>query len=151
MIPVSGKADSEPLVIFPIDNSRDLSVRPIHNANVFHARSCEEAWNHRGYIESIHFCRQSADPDEPTEPQPVRAHVYRTIAEMNGGLEQVIEALQTLKRIKHLPGESINWIENQIAQIRAEANRDLMAVLSDRELANVGHFHRLCLEPPAKP
>jgi hypothetical protein len=70
---------------------------------------------------------------------------------MNGGLEQVIEALQTLKRIKHLPGESINWIENQIAQIRAEANRDLMAVLSDRELANVGHFHRLCLEPPAKP
>jgi hypothetical protein len=88
---------------------------------------------------------------EPTEPQPVRAHIYRTIAEMNGGLEQVIEALQTLKRIKHLPGDSINGIENQIAQIRAEANRDLMAVLSERELANAGHFHRLCLEPPAKP
>ena len=88
---------------------------------------------------------------QPTEPQPVRAHVYRTIAEMNGGFEQVIEALQTLKKIKHLPGENINGIENQIAQIRAEANRDLMAVLSERELANAGHFHRLCLEPLVKP
>ena len=88
---------------------------------------------------------------EPTEQMPVRAHVYRTIAEMNGGFEHVIDALQTLEKIKHLPAESIHGIENQIARIRAETNRDLMAVLSERELANAGHFHRLCLEPPAKP
>lgn len=107
---------------------------------------------------SIHLAqpqpRQPQRPrinQQPTEPQPVRAHVYRTIAEMNGGYEQVIEALQILKKIKHLPGDSLNGIENQIAQIRAEANRDLMAVLSERELANSGHFQRLCLEPPAKP
>jgi hypothetical protein len=88
---------------------------------------------------------------EPTEPQPVRSHVYRTIADMNGGFEHVMEALQTLERIKRLPAPSLNGIKNQIARIRAEANRDLMAVLSERELANVGHFQSLCLEPPAKP
>ena len=87
----------------------------------------------------------------PTEMQPVRAHVYRTIAEMNGGFEQAMEALQTLEKIKHLPAASLNWIGNQTGLIRAEANRDLMAVLSRRELANAGHFHHLSLEPPAKP
>jgi hypothetical protein len=84
---------------------------------------------------------------EPTEQMPVRAHVYRTIADMNGGFEQVIEVLQALQKIKHLPADSIKEIENQIARIRAEANRDLMAVLSERELANAGHFQRLCMEP----
>ncbi|HEX3092342.1 MAG TPA: hypothetical protein VHW72_06955 [Candidatus Angelobacter sp.] len=69
---------------------------------------------------------------EPTEQMPVRAHVYRTIADMNGGFEQVIEVLQTLQKIKHLPADSIKKIENQI---------------SERELANAGHFGRLCMEP----
>jgi hypothetical protein len=107
---------------------------------------------------SIHLAqpqpRQPQRPrlnQEPTEPQPVRAHIYRTIAEMNGGFEQAMEALQTLKKIKHLPGDSLGGIENQVARTRAEASRDLMAVLSERELANAGHFHRLCLEPPVKP
>jgi hypothetical protein len=84
---------------------------------------------------------------EPTEQMPVRAHVYRTIAEMNGGFEHVIDALQTMQRIKHLPADSLKGIENEIALIRAEANRGLMAVLSERELANAGHFQRLSLEP----
>jgi hypothetical protein len=84
---------------------------------------------------------------EPTEQMPVRAHVYRTIADMNGGFEHVIEVLQTLQKIKHLPADSLKGIENQIARIRAEANRDLMAVLSEREVANAGHFQSLCMEP----
>jgi len=84
---------------------------------------------------------------ETTEQMPVKAHVYRTIAEMNGGFEQVIEVLQALQKIKHLPVDDIKGIENQIARIRAEANRDLMAVLTERELANAGHFQRLCMEP----
>ena len=87
----------------------------------------------------------------PTELQPVRAHVYRTIAEMNGGFEQAMEALQTLEKIKHLPAATLNWIGNQTGLIRAEANRDLMAVLGKRELANASHFHHLSLEPSAKP
>ena len=86
-----------------------------------------------------------------TELQPVRAHVYRTIAEMNGGFEQAMEALQTLEKIKHLPAATLNWIGNQTGLIRAEANRDLMAALSRRELANTSHFHHLSLVPPAKP
>jgi hypothetical protein len=80
---------------------------------------------------------------------PVKAHVYRTIAEMNGGFEHVVEALQAMQKIKHLPADSLNGIENQIGRIRAEANRDLMAVLSERELANASHFQRLCMEPGA--
>lgn len=107
---------------------------------------------------SIHLAQpqpQQAKPEhpnlnvnqQPTEQMPVRAHVYRTIADMNGGFEQVIEVLQTLQKVKHLPADSIKGIENQIARIRAEANRDLMAVLSERELANAGHFGRLCMEP----
>src|ERR1700740_468373 len=51
-----------------------------------------------------------------TEQMPVRAHVYRTIADMNGGFEHVIEVLQTLQKIKHLPADSIKGIENQIAR-----------------------------------
>jgi len=85
---------------------------------------------------------------QPTEQMPVRAHVYRTIAELNGGFEQIIEALQTMQRIKHLPADSLNGIENEIALIRAEANRDLMAVLSERELANAAYFRRLSMEQP---
>lgn len=84
---------------------------------------------------------------EPTEQMPVRAHVYRSMADLNSGFEHVIEVLQTLQRIKHLPADSIKGVENQIAKIRAEANRDLMAVLSERELANASHFHGLCMEP----
>jgi hypothetical protein len=84
---------------------------------------------------------------EPTEQMPVRAHVYRAIADMNGGFQHVIEVLQTLQKVKHLPADNIKGVENQIARIRAEANRDLMAVLSEREMANAGHFQRLSMEP----
>lgn len=84
---------------------------------------------------------------EPVEQMPVRAHVYRTIADMNGGLEHAIEALQTMQKIKHLPADSIKGIENQIARIRAEANRELMTVLNEREAANAGHYRHLCIPP----
>jgi hypothetical protein len=53
----------------------------------------------------------------------VRAHVYRTIADMNSGFEQVIEVLQALQKIKHLPADSIKEIENQIARIPRRGQR----------------------------
>jgi hypothetical protein len=101
---------------------------------------------------SIHLAQpqpQRPRPNEQaTEQMPVRAHVYRTIAEMNGGFEHVLEAVQTMQKIKHLPADGLNEIENEISRIRAEANRDLMAVLSERELANAAYFQRLCVKPP---
>jgi hypothetical protein len=35
---------------------------------------------------------------------------------------------------------------NLLSRIRAEANREAMAILADRETANARHFQQLCLE-----
>lgn len=84
---------------------------------------------------------------EPSELMPVRAHVYRTIADMNGGFENAVEGLQTLLKINYLRSDSLTEIQNQICKVRALTNRELMAVLDEREATNAGHFQRLCLLP----
>src|SRR6476660_3742228 len=81
---------------------------------------------------------------EPTEQMPVRAHVYRTIAEMNGGFEHALEGLETLIRINYLRSDSLAGIQNLISRVRADANRELITVLHEREVANAIHFERLC-------
>ena len=88
---------------------------------------------------------------EPTEQMPVRAHVYRAIADMNGGFENAIEGLQTLLKINYLRSDSLNEIQNQICQVRAQANRELMAVLNEREGANAAYFNRLRVLRKATP
>ena len=82
---------------------------------------------------------------------PVRAHVYRAIADMNGGFENAIEGLQTLLKINYLRSDSLNEIQNQICQVRAQANRELMAVLNEREGANAAYFNRLRVLQKATP
>ena len=84
---------------------------------------------------------------EPAELMPVRAHVYRTIADMNGGFEHAIEGLQTLQKINYLRSDGLDGIHNLICRIRAQTNRELMIILNQREIANAGHFQHLCLEP----
>jgi hypothetical protein len=86
---------------------------------------------------------------QPAEQMPVRAHVYRTIADMNGGFEHAIEGLQTLQKINYLRSDSLNEIQNLICQVRAQANRELMTVLNEREAGNVGHYQNLRVEPAA--
>jgi hypothetical protein len=88
---------------------------------------------------------------EPTEQMPVRAHVYRAIADMNGGFENAIEGLQTLLKINYLRSDSLNEIQNQICQVRAQTNRELMAVLNEREGANAAHFNRIRVLRKATP
>jgi len=73
------------------------------------------------------------------EMQPVRAHVYQTIAEMNGGLEHAIQGLKVLRSINFL-SERLNGIPNLVSRIRAQVNRELMTVLKERERANEVHF-----------
>jgi hypothetical protein len=84
---------------------------------------------------------------EPAELKPVKARVYRDIAEMNTGLEQALHGLRALQHIPLFPADDLNNLHNQLSRIRAQANRQLVAVLEDREASNAAHFHRLCLVP----
>jgi hypothetical protein len=90
--------------------------------------------------------RPSLHP-EPAELMPVRAHVYRTIADMNGGLEHAIEGLQMLQKINYLRSDTLNGMHDLICRIRAQANQHLITALNEREMANASHFQRLGLEP----
>jgi hypothetical protein len=90
----------------------------------------------------------------PTQPQPelpeltpVRSHVYGTIAEMNAGLEQAVQNLETLVRIKYFSSDSTRGILNQLSRLRAQVNRELIAVITERETINAKHFQQLCQQP----
>jgi len=86
---------------------------------------------------------------QPADLMPVRAHAYRTLAEMNTGLEQAIQGLETLRKISYFSSDSIAGIHYLLSRTRAQVNRELMAVLAGRETANTRHFQKLCLEPEA--
>jgi hypothetical protein len=65
---------------------------------------------------------------------------------MNAGLEQAIHALEILKRINFLSSDSLTGIHHLLSRTRAQANRELMAILTERETANARHFQQHCLE-----
>ena len=92
---------------------------------------------------SIHLTQPN---NVSAELMPVRAHVYRTIADVNGGFEHAIEGLQTLQRINYLRSDALDQMLNLVCRVHAQANRQLMAVLDERETANAGHFQQLCIE-----
>jgi hypothetical protein len=102
---------------------------------------------------SIHLAQPQPKPTrpslhpEPAELMPVRAHVYRTIADVNGGLEHAIEGLQTLQKINYLRSDTLIGMHDLICRIRAQANQHLITVLNERETANAGHFQQLCIAP----
>jgi hypothetical protein len=74
---------------------------------------------------------------------PVKAHVYRAIAELNGGFEKVIQDLKTLQQTNFLRSERLADMHDLICGVRAEANREVLDVLNGREMANAGHFAAL--------
>lgn len=84
---------------------------------------------------------------EPTEIMPVRAHVYRTLAEMNLALEQAIQGLETLVKINYFSSDTLRGTLNLLTQVRGQANRELIAVLIERESANARYFEKLCRGP----
>ena len=89
--------------------------------------------------------RRSTNPNpEPTALLPVKAHAYRAIAELNGGFEKVILDLQTLGQISYIRSDRVTAMHDLICRVRAEANRDFIVALHEREMANAGHFERLC-------
>jgi hypothetical protein len=89
--------------------------------------------------------RRSRNP-EPAELMPVKAHVYRAIAELNGGFEKVIQDLQTLGRISFFRSDSVTAMHDLICRVRAQANRDFIMTLHGREIANAAHFDHLCVQ-----
>lgn len=77
---------------------------------------------------------------------PVKAHVYRAIAELNDGFEKVARDLQTLERISFFSSDRVTAVHHLVSRIRAQVNRDFMMAIHDREIANFGHFDRLCVQ-----
>ena len=92
-------------------------------------------------------------PQRPTEPpSPVKAHIYRALAELNGGFEKVIQDLKTLQQVGFLRSQRLAGMHDLICGIRAEANHECLGILDDRETANAGHFDELrrCREPRSR-
>ena len=83
---------------------------------------------------------------EPAARMPVKPHVYRTMAEMNGGFEQALQGLLTLQTIKFFPLDALISMHKVLSRMRSQANRQLMAILLERETANADHFQRLCIK-----
>lgn len=93
--------------------------------------------------------RHSPHP-KPVELMPVKAHVYRAIAELNGGFEKILHDLQTLSQVSFFRSGSVTTVSSQISRIRAQVNREFAMTLHDREMANAGHFDHLCAESEKK-
>jgi hypothetical protein len=81
------------------------------------------------------------NPD-PAGLIPVKTHVYRTIAELNGGFDKVIQELETLSRVRFFNSDGVTAIRDLICRLRAEANRDFTVAMHERERANAGHLEQ---------
>ncbi len=69
---------------------------------------------------------------------PVKAHVYRSIAELNSGFETVVRELQVLSGLNLFRAGDVRAMRETIYRMRAQANRDFALVIHDREKANAG-------------
>jgi hypothetical protein len=94
---------------------------------------------------SIHLAQpQRRSPNqEPAELNPVKAHVYHDIAELNAGLEKAIHHLQILQDNHLFRTCGLTAMNQLLRGVRARANRRIMMALSERETANAGHFQQL--------
>jgi hypothetical protein len=98
---------------------------------------------------SIHLAQPQPQP--VTGPMPVKAHVYRAIADLNAGFELVIQSLKKLQQISFLPSRHFAAQHDLACSLRAEINRDLTGTLRDRESANTSYFTRLCHQRENRP
>ena len=77
---------------------------------------------------------------------PVKAHVYRTIGELNVGFEKVLHDLQTLAGLSLFRSNGLARTHSLISRTRAQVNQKLSQTLHEREAASAGHFDRLCAD-----
>ena len=85
---------------------------------------------------------QTPNPQPAAGPMPVKAHVYRAVAELNAGFETVILEFGNLKQINYFRSDPLSAMYNQLLRIRARASREFIGVLGAREAANAVHFEK---------
>jgi hypothetical protein len=103
---------------------------------------------------SIHLAqpeRRSATPQPAAEQMPVKARIYSAIAELNGGFEKTILSLKALQQISYFRTERLVSIHDLVCGIRAQANRECLGIVSERETANASHFEGLSQQREIKP
>lgn len=83
----------------------------------------------------------------PTELMPVKARIYHAIADLNDGFEKTIHDLKQLQNTNFFHSERLATMHDLISKLRAQANRELLNVLSGRETSNTAHFEQLCRQP----
>jgi hypothetical protein len=81
-----------------------------------------------------------------TDLTSIKAHVYYSIAELNAGLEKAVHYLQMLQSNQLFGACGLTAMYHDLRGIRAQANRQLMNALNERETANARHFQQLCIE-----
>lgn len=110
---------------------------------------------------SIHLAQHQLHPQPQPQPQhnpqpgakrmPVKARIYRAIADLNAGLELALQELNRLQQVDFLPSARLAAMHNAVGELRAQANREFLRVLGERETANAAHFERLCNPRENKP
>jgi len=98
---------------------------------------------------SIHLAQPQAPQlnHKPAHLTPVKSHVYQAIAELNAGLEKAIHNLQMLQSNQLFGASGLTAMNHVLRGVRAQANRQLMMALNEREAVNAGHFQQICMEP----
>src|SRR5689334_7557694 len=102
---------------------------------------------------SIHLAQHQPQTQPHSQPQPaakllpVKAYVYRAIAELNAGFELTLQELKRLQQVDFFPASRIAAMHVAVGELRAQANRDFLDIISQRETANVGHLERLASRP----
>jgi hypothetical protein len=101
---------------------------------------------------SIHLAQpQQTQPQPATKLLPVKAHIYRAIADLNAGFELTMRELKKLQQVDFLPSSQIAAMYITVGELRFQANRDFLAVIAQREAANAGHFERLAVHRQRQP
>jgi hypothetical protein len=80
--------------------------------------------------------RRSANTETPATLMPVKANIYRAMAELNGGFQTVIHELQVLGQVGFLRAHGVTEMRELICRVRARANRDFTMAMHEREKTN---------------
>jgi hypothetical protein len=103
---------------------------------------------------SIHLAQHHLQTQPQTQPAagllPVKAHIYRAIAELNAGFELTLQELKRLQQVDFLPAARLATMHTVVGELRAQANREFLGILGERETANAAHFDRLSNQQRSK-
>jgi hypothetical protein len=109
---------------------------------------------------SIHLAqpqRRRLNPQPATQqmPQmplmPVKSAIYRALADLTTGFDKVIHDFGTLKQSHFFRTGTLSALHGQLCVIRAQAIREFLSVMNEREAANAGYFERLRREREGTP